>query len=78
MDVVKESLAVAASHGIGITGDLAATVDVGNISANLPVGELKRAIKDAVVSEMSRYFKDKLKGNENDIDGNLTPPGGEL
>jgi len=78
MKVVKDALDTAATHGIAVNGDLNSEVSFGNISVNLPVNDIRKAITDTVKLELAQFYRDVIKKKPNGVnDGNL-PAGSAL
>lgn len=73
-DVVKETLGVAAKHGLSVSGDLVSHVEINGVEVNIPVERLRDAVKQTVGVEMARIYADLIKRNP-PPNANDRPPG---
>lgn len=68
--VMREVMTKAAENGIGVSGDLVQTIDIGSIGVNIPVERFKTMVKQLVEDEIVREYRkaedNSPKANDND------------
>ena len=77
MQVVQTALATAAKHGIGVTGDVLASVEIGNINANIDINKFKTMVMQIAKEVVENSLVRPKNNNNQSIGSDDRPIGAE-